>query len=151
MPQQHTEFYKENMMKTIASLTCLMGLFVVITVSNAEAEKPNQPAGMIAKKINTVTYEFTKGDKPQFIVTASTTVPTGGYKAELRRVTYVMQPMDGIQGYELHLTKPDGIVIQVISEVTASDKMPAESAAWMRGVRVHGEGDGVVVKMIEKK
>jgi hypothetical protein len=97
-----------------------------------------------------VTYEFTKGDKPQFVVTATTTVPTGGYKAELRRVTYVKQPDDGIQDYELYLTKPAGIVIQVISEVKASDSLPAE-AAWMKGVRVHGVGDGVVEKLIVRK
>ncbi len=58
---------------------------------------------------------------------------------------------DGIQEYELYLTKPDGIVIQVISEVSASYRLPAESAAWIKGVRVRGEGDGIAVKMIDKK
>lgn len=151
MPQQHTEFYKENMMKTIARVTYLLGLFVAVTVSNAAEEKPKQPAGMIAKKINAVEYEFTKGDKPQLVVTASTTVPSAGYKANLVRVTYIKQPDDGIQDYNLYLTKPDGFSAQVISEVKASDSWPAESTAWVKGVRVHGDGAGVVVKMIEQK
>jgi hypothetical protein len=138
-------------MKTFAGLTCLLGLLVAVAVTNAAEEKPKQPEGMIAKKINSVEYEFTKGDKPQLVVTASTTVPTGGYKANLVRVTYIKQPDDGIQDYNLYLTKPDGFVTQVISEVKASDSWPAESTAWVKGVRVHGEGDGVVVKMIEQK
>ncbi len=137
-------------MKVLLGMFSLLAMFAITLVHAAE-EKPKGPKAQIAKKINEVTIEFTKGDKPEFVVTASTTVPTGGYKAELRRLTYVKQPDDGIQDYELHLTKPGGIVIQVISEVKASDSMPAESAAWMKGVRVHGAGDGVVVKMIEKK
>lgn len=141
-------------MKSFLSLACLLGLVAMplaMAAAEANAEKPKGPEPQIAKKINTVTYEFTKGDKPEFVVTATTTVPTGGYKAELRRVTYVMQPKDGIQDYELYLTKPDGIVTQAFTDVKASDTMPAEAAAWMKGVRVHGQGDGVVVKMIEKK
>jgi len=146
----HFEF-KEKTMKLLLSMLGIAGIFVALSSSNAAAEKPKGPEPQVAKKINAVTVEFTKGDKPEFVVTATTTVPTGGYKAELRRVTYVKQPDDGIQDYQLYLTKPDGIVIQVISEVSASDSMPAESAAWMKGVRVRGEGDGVVVKMIDKK
>ena len=137
-------------MKTLLGMFSLLAIGAITFVQAAE-EKPQKPAAQIAKKINEVTVEFTKGDKPELVVTASTTVPTGGYKAELIRVTYVKQPDDGIQDYELYLTKPDGFVIQVISEVKASNSMPAESAAWMKGVRVRGEGAGIVVKMIDKK
>lgn len=137
-------------MKTMLAMSVVLGLCAVSFLSAAE-EKPKGPEPQIAKIIDSVTIKFTKGDKPELVVTASTTVPTGGYKAELRRVTYVKQPDDGIQDYELYLTKPAGIVIQVISEVKASDSVPAESAAWMKGVRVHGQGEGVVVKMIDKK
>ncbi len=136
-------------MKSFAILLCLLGLLFAVTGTAAEA--PEQPESEVAKKIDSVGYEFTKGDKPEFIVTAKTTVPTGGYTAKLESVIYKTQPTDGIQDYYLHLTKPDGIVIQVISEVTASATWPAESAQWVKGVRVHGEGDGVVVKMIEQK
>lgn len=138
-------------MKTFAGLACLLCLSLTFAVTNAAEEKPKGPKPTIAKKINNVTVEFTKGDKPELVITASTTVPTGGYKAELRRVVYAKQPDDGIQDYSLYLTKPDGFVIQVISEVQASDSWPAESAAWLKGVRVHGEGAGVVVKMIDRK
>ena len=138
-------------MKSFLSLVCLVGLLAGSIASFAAEEKPAKPEPKIAKKIDNVTIEFTKGDKPEFVVTASTTVPTGGYKAELRRLVYIKQPDDGIQDYELQLIKPDGFVTQVISEVKASDSMPAESAAWMKGVRVRGEGDGIVVKMIDKK
>lgn len=137
-------------MRYILSLICLGSTLAFSLVGLAE-EKPKPPTAQTAKKINSVTCEFTKGDKPQLIITASTTVPTGGYKANLVRVTYIKQPDDGIQDYNLYLTKPSGFVTQVISEVKASDSIPAESAAWMKGVRVHGEGDGVVVKMIEQK
>jgi hypothetical protein len=137
-------------MKSLLAMTSLLTIFAV-TCSNVGAEKPRGPEPQLAKRINTVTYEFTTGDKPELVVTASATVPTGGYKAELRRLNYVNQPEDGIQDYELYLTKPDGIVIQVISEAQASNTLPAESAAWLRGVRVRGEGDGIVVKLLDRK
>lgn len=141
-------------MKMFSGLACLPGLLLAVAAFGVAAEKPpKKPKPQLAKKINTVTYEFQKSDPPQFVVTASTTVPTGGYKAELRRATYVMPPKDGIQDYHLYLIKPDGFVTQVISEVSASDSWQTDAAAlgWLKGVRIHGEGDGVVVKMFEEK
>jgi len=139
-------------MKMLLGMLGLVGIFAV-TMASAAEEKPKQSEPQLAKKINTVEYDFQKNNPPQFVVTASTTVPTGGYKAELRRATYVMQPKDGIQDYHLYLIKPDGFVTQVISEVKASDSWQTDQAglAWLKGVRIHGEGDGVVVKMIEAK
>ena len=139
-------------MKALTGLSCLIGFLAAIAVSGA-AEPPPKIEPQLAKKINTVEYDFQKSDPPQFVVTASTTVPTGGYKAELKRVTYAMQPKDGIQDYNLYLIKPDGFVTQVISEVKASDgwQTDRENLAWLKGVRIHGESEGVVVKMIEQK
>jgi hypothetical protein len=139
-------------MKLFLNLICLWGLFAVPLLMAAE-EKPKGPEPQLAKKINSVTYEFTKGDKPEFVVTASTTVPTGGYKAELRRVTYVKQPDDGIQDYHLYLIKPSGIATQALVDLNVSDNWQTDQAgiAWVKGVRVHGVGKGIVVKMLDKK
>jgi hypothetical protein len=139
-------------MKSFLSLACLLSLVAMPLVMAAE-EKPKGPKPQLAKKINSVTYEFTKGDKPEFVVTATTTVPTGGYKAQLERVTYVKPPEDGIQDYNLYLTKPTGIVTQALVDLKVSDRWQTDAAgmAWVKGVRVHGVGDGIVVKMLDKK
>jgi hypothetical protein len=78
-------------------------------------------------------------------------VPTGGNtKSTLTRLTYIKQPEDGIQDYTLRATPPAGPATQVISQVKASDTWPAPPT-WVKGVRIHGAGDGVLVKMLGEK
>ena len=91
---------------------------------------------------------------PNLVVTATGEVPTGGWSgAKLTRKTYVTPPKDGIQDYTLTAVPPDGVAAQVISTVKASDTWKAytKEAPWLKGVRVHGEGKGVVVKMLDGK
>jgi hypothetical protein len=125
-------------------LVVLGGLALVLTSRWGMAEeKPVEPATI--KKVVSAKLEVTK---ETLTVTAVGEVPTGGYTAPtLIRVTYIKQPDDGIQDYTLRAVPPDGVAAQVISQVTASDKWPAVPK-WVKGVRIHGAGDGVLVKML---
>ena len=108
----------------------------------------DKPEPVTIKKVLSSTLTIEKG---MLIVTAVGEVPTGGYaKATLTRVTYIKQPDDGIQDYTLRATPPEGPATQVISQIKASDTWPT-LPAWVKGVRVHGAGEGVLVKMIRDK
>jgi hypothetical protein len=108
-----------------------------------------------AGKILRVDFSIEESNPPNLVVTAVGQVPTGGYdpkKVTLQRVAYVAPPADGIQDYKLTAVKPTGIVTQVISEVSGKDRWKGytKEAPWLKGVRVHGVGDGIVVKMLPK-
>ena len=119
---------------------------VLLSVAILAQDKPPEP--LTVKKVLSATLAIEKGT---LSVLAVGEVPTGGWtKATLTRVTYVKQPEDGIQDYTLRATPPSGPATQVISQVKANDTWP-ELPAWVKGVRIHGAGDGVLVKMIEKK
>lgn len=112
---------------------------------NAE-EKPPQP--VTVKKVLSAKLVAEKGS---LTVTAVGEVPTGGYaKPTLTRVQYFKQPDDGIQDYTFEAVPPAGIATQVVSKVTAADKWPS-LPGWVKGVRIHGVGDGTLVKMLEEK
>lgn len=109
-------------------------------------ESPSQPV-----KIKQVTAATLKVEGGALTVAAVGQVPTGGYtRPTLTRVTYIRQPPDGIQDYTFQATPPDGPATQVISQVKASDTWPA-MPAWLKGVRIHGVGEGVLVKMLDAK
>ena len=100
-----------------------------------------------------VVYEEEQSEPPNLVVTAVGQVRTGGYtKPRLLRATYSSPPEDGIADYFLLAVPPGGPAIQVISEVKASDRWQAytKEAPWIQGIRVHGVGDGIVVKMLKK-
>ncbi|MEX2174752.1 MAG: hypothetical protein WD872_10345 [Pirellulaceae bacterium] len=126
-------------------LTCLI-ICLGSTSMQAEEEKPPKPVTI--GKVESA--ELVVKDKT-LQVTAVGEVPTGGYtKPMLTRLQYFKQPDDGIQDYTFEATPPAGVAAQVISRVTASDKWPA-LPDWVKGVRIHGVGDGVLVKMLERK
>jgi hypothetical protein len=109
-------------------------------------DKPPEP--VTVKKVLSVTLTIDKGT---LTLMAVGEVPTGGYtRPTLTRVTYIKQPDDGIQDYTFQATPPAGPATQVISQVKASDTWSA-LPAWVKGVRIHGVGDGVLVKMIGEK
>jgi hypothetical protein len=108
-------------------------------------EKPAEP--VTVPKVISAKLALAKGS---LTVTAVGEVRTAGYtKPTLTRVTYIKQPDDGIQDYTFEAVPPDGVAAQVISEVKASDTWES-LPDWVRGVRIHGVGEGVLVKRIEK-
>ena len=119
---------------------------ILLTTAILAQDKPPEP--MTVKKILSATLTMDNG---ALTVAAVGEVPTGGYtKSTLTRVTYIKQPEDGIQDYTLRATPPAGPATQVISQVKASDTWPA-LPMWVKGVRIHGAGDGVLVKMLGEK
>lgn len=109
-----------------------------------------QLAAQIVDKIVDVKYFEQESHPPNLVVTVTGEVPTAGYRhPTLRRATYVAAPADGVQDYFLEFTPPSGNAPQVISKVEATNtwKGVGISTSWVKGIRVHGAGDGVVVKM----
>jgi hypothetical protein len=111
-----------------------------------------KPKGEVVKEITDVTWEFETGGKRVLVVTVTGQVPTGGWTdAKLTRRTYIKPPADGIYDYDLTAVRPTGAATQVISKVKTTDRW-TNPPAGMKGVRVHGTGDGVkTVKFDEKK
>ena len=112
-----------------------------------------KPGPQTVKKILDVKYAIQTINPPNLVVTAEGQVSTGGFdkdKVQLLRVIYAVPPADGIQDYFLVAVPPSGPVTQVISTVTATDtwKGYTKEAPWLKGIRVHGIEDGIVVKMI---
>jgi hypothetical protein len=127
----------------IGALTAGLLLWSLGNPAVIAEEKPPQP--VTVKKVVSAKLAVEKGS---LTVTAVGEVPTGGYtKPTLTRVQYFKQPDDGIQDYTLEAVPPTGIVTQVVSKVTATDKWPS-LPGWVKGVRIHGVGDGVLVKML---
>lgn len=130
------------MFEALAPAACLMIAWA--TRSVLAEEKPPEP--MMVKKVVSARLTLTNGS---LTVNAVGEVPTAGFtKPTLTRVTYIKKPDDGIQDYTFRAVPPGGIVAQVVSQVEASDvwkSMPT----WVKGVRIHGAGDGVLVKMLD--
>ena len=117
---------------------------VLTSLSALAEEKPVEPVTI--RTVISAKLEVAQGT---LTVTAVGEVPTAGYaKPKLTRVTYIKQPDDGIQDYTFRAVPPDGIVAQVVSQVEASDTWKA-MPAWVKGVRIHGAGKGVLVKMLD--
>lgn len=91
---------------------------------------------------------------PNLVVTATGEVRTGGWSgAKLTRKKYDTPPKDGIQDYTLTAVPPEGFATLAFETVMASDTWKAytKDAPWLKGIRIHGEGKGVVVKMLDGK
>jgi hypothetical protein len=71
-------------------------------------------------------------------VTANGEVPTGGYtNVVLVQRVYVKPPADGIWEFDMFACKPSGIVIQVITPVSATIKWEGPPRS-LKGIRVYG-------------
>jgi len=96
------------------------------------------------KTILNLDYTIQTSNPPNLVVTATGQVPTGGWKdARLDRRVYVQFPPDGIWDYDLTAVPPSGPAPTVISQVNATDVWKGFPAGKLKGVRVHGVGDGV--------
>lgn len=140
-------------------LAALCGAAVALPqLGSAAAQKGgkktvSQTAPKIVKTILKVDYLIQESSPPNLVVTAVGQVNTGGFtRPTLVRVLYATPPADGIQDYVLFAVPPSGPATQVISQVKASDTWNryTESAPWLKGVRVHGVDDDVVVQMLSK-
>jgi hypothetical protein len=112
---------------------------------------PQEPP--LVKKIKKVEWSTQDRLPPNLVVDVVGEVPTGGYtNVKLIRVKHTTPPKDGIQEYRLVATPPDGPATQVITELKARDvwKAYTQEAPWLKGVRVLGVGEGVVVKKVDE-
>jgi hypothetical protein len=102
--------------------------------------------GELVPEILEVTVSITDDIPPVLKVSARGQVSLGGWTApELIRVRNASPPEDGIQDFEFRAKPPEGAAITVISEISAATEWEtvALDAPWLRGIRIHGEGDGV--------
>lgn len=105
----------------------------------------------IVKTILHVDFAVQERDPPNLVVTVTGQVPAAGYdKVRLVRATYATPPEDGIQDYFLLATPPSDKASLVLSEVQASDKWTdyLTCAPWLKGIRVHGQDDSVVMRKL---
>ncbi len=119
---------------------------------DATAAEESQP--VIVPEITKVQYVEEEINPPNLVVSVTGNVPTGGYSnVMLIRAHYVTPPADGIQDYYLTATPPREAATQVITPVSASNrwKKYTSEAPWLKGVRIHGSGNGVMVKMLSNK
>ena len=104
----------------------------------------------IVKKICNVKYCYEETNPPDLLVEVTGEVPSGGfYKVKLVRVTNETPPEDGIQDYILFAVPPPDLVSQIITPVEAKNRLVsyAKEAPWIKGLRVHGVDNCVVVML----
>ena len=131
-----------------------LGAFLVLGLALVGFAQENMRGPGVVARILKVEVLIQESAPPNLVVSAIGRVPTGGYSnATLVRAVYTKPPADGIQDYFLLATPPSGIATQVLSQVSATDTWPAytRAAPWLKGIRVHGVGEGVVVKMVGGK
>jgi hypothetical protein len=147
-------FREKCTMKTMRGCCLFAALCGLMLPAIGNADDKKSPAGpQVVAKILKVEHAEQETAPPNLTVTATGQVSSGGFtKPTLLRATYVTPPEDGIQDYFLVAVPPSGPAIQVISEVKASDTWKGfrKEAPWIKGIRVHGVGEGIVVKMFGK-
>jgi hypothetical protein len=133
------------MKKTLITLIISLSIFIQFFAQAQERE--------VVAKILSVNLAMNKKNPPDLLIHVVGEVPTTGYsQVKLSRVNYTVPPKDSIQDYVLYAVPPEGIVEQIISEVEASDtylNFPI-AAPWMKGIRIHGIGDGIKLGDIAK-
>lgn len=139
--------------RSVAVLAVLAIAGFVATRGDAFPEDAPAVEPVVISEITDVSYVEQRSFPPNLVVTVKGLIHTGGYTdVQLTRIRYTVPPSDGIQDYVLTATPPDGPAIQVEGEVVGRHNWRAytEDAPWVKGLRVHGAGDGIVVKMFDK-
>lgn len=114
---------------------------------HSRAAEPSE--SILAARITKAETAIQTSLPPNFVVTATAEFPTGGYSDfKLIRAVYVTPPSDGIQDYFFMATPPTGVVTQVITEGKATNSWK-DYPAWVAGVRIHGTGDGILVRGLD--
>ncbi len=92
-----------------------------------------------------------KTNPPTIGVRARGQTSSPGYtNPELSVVQYVVPPEDGIQEIEFVATPPPGVVIRPIDVIEAETNL-GEPDDWLRGVRVVGANNEIVVRFAAQK
>ncbi len=129
----------------------VLGSFAGWMESHAVSSGAEKSERVTVAKVISVHCALQKRNPPNLVVTVIGQVPTTGFsEVRLRRTEHAKPPADGIQDYVLTAVPPAGIVAQVISQVEASDTWIdySRDAPWLKGVRIHGVGDGTKVQML---
>jgi hypothetical protein len=116
----------------------------------ALAAQKEKPKGEVLKTVIDATAAFDKDGKV-LTVTATGQVPTGGWTgAKLTRREAKEAPKDGVYEFDLTAVRPDGIVTQVISKVTATEKWE-NPPADLKAVKINGAEKGAKTVPVGKK
>jgi hypothetical protein len=145
---------KENAMFSFHLLVLCLTLVPFSRVDSVSQQNDKKDKEVIVPRIKVVDFKFLQTSPPSLSVSAVGEVPTGGYQnIRLVRVTFPKPPLDGIQEYRLVATPPAGQAIQVLTEVSASDTWNnyQNDAPWIKGIRVHGIGNGTAVRMFNAR
>ncbi|MBA4065171.1 MAG: hypothetical protein C0501_15940 [Isosphaera sp.] len=116
----------------------------------AEAPEKDKPKGEVLKTVIGATAAFDKDGKT-LVVTAVGQVPTGGWTgAKLTRREAKEAPKDGVYEFDLTAVRPDGIVTQALSKVTATEKWE-NPPADLKAVKINGADKGAKTVPVERK
>lgn len=95
-------------------------------------------------EVKSVDVSVVKTKPAQIHIVAHGTVPTSGWtNAELSPWFYIRPPEDGIQDFDFSAEEPGGIVLEVITCISAEVSIPRDPGDYwgpgqpLRGVRVH--------------
>lgn len=143
---------KKSRLLMSSATMCLLAVICDVGWANDKTEPKGkgkkEPQPQIVGEIVEIEYVEEEIKPPNLVVTATGKVPTAGYtKPTLLRVSYDTPPDDGIQDYFLLATPPSGPAAQVVSKVKATNTWKGFEASWIKGIRVHGVGDGTMVKV----
>ncbi|WP_425617148.1 hypothetical protein NA78x_000819 [Anatilimnocola sp. NA78] len=120
------------------------GALLLVSVLGAAAQAAES---VTVPMVTKVAFDLTKGA----VMEVTGEVPTGGYtEPMLVKVEYVKQPDDGIQDFNFVAKKPDGIVTQVVSSISARHDWKGEIPAWVKGVRIHGTAGGIKTVKLDR-
>jgi len=134
---------------TSVSLKLAMLIMGMLSGLLLYAEDPPVLKRVILPKILSVDLALQKINPPNLMISAVAEAPTAGYTdAQLHLAQYQAPPQDGIQDCYFTAVRPAGAAAQVMSQVKASAVIHDvnSKASWLRGVRIHGLGKGVVLK-----
>ncbi|MCS6866461.1 MAG: hypothetical protein RMJ56_04805 [Gemmataceae bacterium] len=134
----------------LARVALVASVAFALTLTAAVGQDRDEPKkGELLKTVISASHEFTK-DKKKLTLTAVGQVPTGGWTgAKLTPRKTTTPPKDGIYEFDLTAIRPDGIVTQALSKVTAKyewENPPAD----IKGVRIYGAGDGIKTITFDK-
>jgi hypothetical protein len=137
---------KRHISRTFASLLLAVGMpgSLLLFAEDAPLKR------VIVPKVLSADLALQKINPPNLLINAMAEVPTAGYTdAQLHLAQYQNPPKDGIQDCYLTAVSPTGAAAQVMTQIQASAVIVDvdSKAPWLRGVRIHGTGKGVVIKM----
>ncbi len=94
--------------------------------------------------VTEVTLNIQKTNPPSLVISCHGIVNTGGWShGKLVPFIYVMPPADGIYEFDFVANAPTGIVIQVVTPITAEDFVWEDFPAELKGVKVYASQNNI--------